>query len=83
MTGAYGPVTEDHRTRTTLKVPDNDGYCRYCWKMIPLTVVGMMIQHFTFRMDSMARNETPDPCTGRRPDNTITHYMDDPKAAFE
>lgn len=82
MTGAYGPVTEDHRTRS---LPDLglDGYCRYCRKMIPLSRVGTMIQHFTFRMDSMARNETPDPCNGRMPDNTITHYMDDPKAAFE
>lgn len=81
MTGVYGPVTEDHRIQST---PDlgSEGYCCYCRKMVPL-LVGLMIQHYTFRMNSLVNDNTPEPCNGRMPDNTITHYMDDSKAAFE
>jgi hypothetical protein len=61
-----------------------DGYCRYCCKMIPIMAFGrVLITHFTFRMVSMRSDSAPDPCIGTVPDNTITHYMDDPKAAFE
>lgn len=60
-----------------------DGYCGHCRKMVPLSRVGRLIKHFTFWAMNLRANAPPAACAGWRPDNTITHYMDDPKAAFE
>jgi hypothetical protein len=65
---------------------DAEGYCRFCFKMIPLTVGAaskILIPHSTFSMARYSDDATPVRCKGTVPDNTITHYMDDPKAAFE
>jgi hypothetical protein len=67
-------------------VKGGEGYCRYCCKMVPLVtgvVFSQLIIHFTFNMASTAHGIPSQSCIGVLPDNTITHYMDDPKAAFE
>jgi hypothetical protein len=66
-----------------------DGYCRQCRKMVPveLTVAGLGTRvleiHYTFFMVNSAVDSKAKSCTGRLADNTITHFMDDPKASFE
>ena len=61
-----------------------DGYCRLCRKMVPLVVFSdVLVLHYTFKMVSRSVDNSPESCPGTVPDNTITHWMDDPKAASE
>lgn len=63
---------------------DHEGYCRHCFKMVPLTITGKsLIVHYTFFMINASVDSAPKSCKGTRPDNVITFGMDDPKAAFE
>lgn len=63
-----------------------DGYCRECRKMIPLDALARrpsLVSHYTFFAINNSDVGSRQACVGTVPDNTITHFMDDPKASFE
>lgn len=64
--------------------PAPEGYCGTCFKMVHLRpgYKAALEIHYTFHMVSHSVDANPRPCTGTTARTSITHGMDDPKAAF-